>query len=447
MLCGSFDFLLFIYYKNNVVIMKKILLTLGLVLPLAMSCTKKGCTDPLAINYSESAKKNDGSCEYTEESTNIIKSGSITSDETWTSDNIYELRGKVIVPNGVTLTIEPGTIIKGSEGSSTLASALVVAKGGKIFADGTPTKPIIFTTVLDNIKKGELVGTNLTETDNGLWGGVIILGNAPISAGDGDILTQIEGIPVSDSYGSFGGNNELDNSGSLSYISIRHSGTLIGAGNEINGLTLGGVGSGTNISNIEVVGNLDDGIEFFGGTVNASNILVSFQGDDGIDIDMNYSGIVNNFVVINGYNSDEGLEVDGPEGTTYTNGLFTLSNGLIYNYDGSTPSNDFKSKAQGYINNVKLGNIKIRASYQNDCVDPKTDAFTHLTDQSPKLFFTDCEYDNVVVYTVSQDDNGLNTCPVPAVDQTNAENMIINTSVNNNTNGFEWTWTSIKGKL
>ena len=193
--------------------MKKILLTLSLVLPLTMSCTKKGCTDPLAINYSESAQKNDGSCEYEETSTNIIKSGFINSDETWTSDNIYELRGKVVVSNGTTLTIEPGTIIKGDQGTGTLASALVVARGGKIYADGTPTQPIIFTSVLDNIQLGELTGTNLNENDNGIWGGVIILGNAPISAADGDVITQIEGIPVSDSYGAFGGNDETDNSG------------------------------------------------------------------------------------------------------------------------------------------------------------------------------------------------------------------------------------------
>lgn len=428
--------------------MRKLLLILGLFLPILISCKKQGCTDPLAINYSESAEKNDGSCEYdTTTNTNVVKSGFINSDETWTSDNIYELAGKVVVNNGVILTIEAGTIIKGKEGSGTLASALVVAKGGKIYANGTSTQPIIFTSVLDNIQKGELVGTNLDENDNGLWGGVIILGNAPISAADGDNITQIEGIPASDSYGAFGGNDETDNSGSLSYISIRHGGALIGAGNEINGLTLGGVGNGTNVSNIEVVGNLDDGVEFFGGTVNVSNILVSFQGDDGIDIDMNYKGTVDGFVVLNGLFSDEGLEVDGPEGMTHTSGLFTLSNGLVYTYGGTVPTNDFKSKAQGYINNVKLGLVKIRASYQNNCNDPKTDAFTHLTDLNPTLVFTNCEVDGVSVYTTSQDGGGISDCVVFTSDQTVAENVISNTVVNNNTNGFEWTWTSIKGKL
>jgi len=420
---------------------------MSLVLPLTISCTKKGCTDPTAINYSESAKKDDGSCLFDEVSTNIIKSGILTSDETWTSDNIYELAGKVVVGNGVTLTIEPGTIIKGREGSGTLSSALIVAKGGKIYADGTPLKPIIFTSVLDNIQVGELVGTNLDENDNGLWGGLIILGNAPISAGDGDALSQIEGIPTSDSFGAFGGNDVTDNSGSLSYISIRHGGAMIGSGNEINGLTLGGVGNGTNVSNIEVVGNLDDGVEFFGGTVNVSNILVTYQGDDGIDIDMNYAGTVDGFVVLNGSNSDEGLEVDGPEGMTHTSGLFTLTNGLVYKYDGSLPTNDFKSKAQGYVNNTQLGIVKIRASYQNDCVDPKTDAFTHLTDVNPTLVFNGCEVNSVSVYTVSQDNTGVNSCVVFPTDQTSAENTITNTTVDHQINGFEWTWTYIKNKF
>ena len=151
----------------------------------------------------------------------------------------------------------------------------------------------------------------------------------------------------------------------MAYISIRHGGALIGAGNEINGLTLGGVGSGTSISNIEVVANLDDGVEFFGGTVNATNILVGWQGDDGIDIDMNYAGMVSNFVVINGSNSDEALEIDGPEGTTYTDGMFTLKNGIATDYLGGNSNGDFKSKAQGTIEKCYSWNTK------NPCIVPK----------------------------------------------------------------------------
>ena len=285
----------------------------------AASC-KKGCTDPTAINYDANAKKDDGTCIASNDTTDdtvVEKFGMITQDETWTANNIYQLNGKVVVDNGVTLTIEAGTIIKGSQGTGTLASALVVAQGGKVMANGTAAAPIIMTSVLDNIQPGSLTGTNLSETDQGLWGGLIVLGNAPISAADGDVLSQIEGIPTDDTFGAFGGSDAADNSGVYNYISIRHGGALIGAGNEINGFTCGGVGSGTTISNIEVVANLDDGIEFFGGTNDASNILIAYQGDDGVDIDMNYSGTVSNFMVVNGSNSDEALEIDGPEGSTY----------------------------------------------------------------------------------------------------------------------------------
>lgn len=418
------------------------------------SCKKKGCTDPDAINYNENAEKDNGSCEFavpTPEDNNIQTiAGTITTNTTWTADKIYLLDGKVVVDNNATLTINPGTIIKGKQGTGTVASALVISQGSMINAVGTASAPIIFTSELDNIEIGQLTGTNLDETDQGLWGGIIVLGNAPISAADGDILSQIEGIPASETYGAFGGSNTADNSGSMSYISIRHGGALIGAGNEINGLTLGGVGNGTTISNIEVVSNLDDGVEFFGGTVDASNVLVAFQGDDGLDVDMNYSGTINNFVVMNGSNSDEALEIDGPEGSTNTTGLFTLSNGNVYTYGGTTARGDFKSKAQGFVNNVIMGEAKIRASYQNSCADAKTDAFTHLTDVSPTLTFAGSEFTAVNVYTTSDDGAGTPVdCVVFPADQTAAEGQMTSvTATGSDASVFNsWTWASINGKL
>jgi hypothetical protein len=208
------------------------------------------------------------------------------------------LDNKVVVDEGVTLTIQAGTIVKGLPGENTLASALVVARGGKLLAEGTASRPIIFTAEADNIAVGQTAGTNLEKIDNKLWGGVIVLGSAPISAENGDTETNIEGIPVEEGYGLFGGSDEEDNSGVLKYISIRHGGISIGEGNEINGLTLGGVGNQTLIENVEVYATLDDGIECFGGTVNIDNALVFYQGDDGIDLDMNYSGTISNFGVI-----------------------------------------------------------------------------------------------------------------------------------------------------
>ncbi|MGB1152487.1 MAG: hypothetical protein ACPG9B_06980, partial [Schleiferiaceae bacterium] len=111
--------------------------------------------------------------------------------------------------------------------------------------------------------------------------GLIVLGYAPISADAATAL--IEGLPANEAYAVYGGTDAADNSGSIQYVSVRHGGTLIGDGNEINGITLAGVGSATVVNNIEVVANVDDGVEFFGGSVSASNIVVWAQGDDAYD--------------------------------------------------------------------------------------------------------------------------------------------------------------------
>jgi hypothetical protein len=177
-------------------------------------------------------KKNEDSVDPGTPSGSETKSGILTADETWTSNNIYLLDKKVVVDDGVTLTIEAGTIVKGKAGEGTLASALVVARGGKLIAEGTAEKPIIFTSEADNIAVGETVGSNLSKVDNKLWGGLILLGSAPISAENGDTETNIEGIPVEEGYGLFGGSEAADNSGTLNFVSIRHGGISIGEGNE-----------------------------------------------------------------------------------------------------------------------------------------------------------------------------------------------------------------------
>ena len=298
---------------------------------------------------------------------NIVNiSGMISESTTWTNDNIYVLNQKVVVSSGVVLTIQAGTIIKGTEGNGSLASALIVAQGGKLNAAGTATEPIIFTSINDNIEVGQTAGTNLDETNSGLWGGLIVLGNAPCSfSGDVEVV-QIEGIPADDTFGLYGGGDATDNSGVYQYISIRHGGALIGEGNEINGLTLGGVGSETIIDNIEVVANVDDGIEFFGGTVNASNLLVWAQGDDGLDIDQGYSGTINNAIVVLGSNSDHAFEIDGPEGTA--TGSFTLKNATIIG--NSITENgeyaDYRSGAMGTTENIYAYGFKDSSDVELD---------------------------------------------------------------------------------
>lgn len=337
--------------------MKKLILSLALASTAIFTGCIKDDDTPIIIGE---ISGNNNQCPV------VSVTGILTSDTTWTNDNIYQLNQKVVVDAGVTLTIQPGTIIKGSPGTGSLASALIVARDGMINAMGTASQPIIFTSTQDNITCGQTAGTNLDENDRGLWGGLLILGNAPCSFSGNVTELQIEGIPADDTFGLYGGTDAADNSGTLQYISIRHGGALIGEGNEINGLTLGGVGSGTTIDNVEVVGNVDDGIEFFGGTVNATNLLVFAQGDDGLDIDQAYSGTISNAVVALGAASDHALEIDGPEGTAA--GAYTLENvTLIGNLD--TPKGeyaDFRKAATGANNNIYAYGFKTDSDVELD---------------------------------------------------------------------------------
>ncbi len=257
-------------------------------------------------------------------SNEIIVSSNITSNTTWETGKTYILAGRITVVSGVTLTIQPGVIIKGQAGTGTNATALLIARGGKLMAEGTATSPIIFTSVADEIVPGQIASPNLDPEINGLWGGLIILGNAPISASAASV--QIEGIPASDPNGLYGGTKADDNSGVIKYVSIRHGGANIGEGNEINGLTLGGVGSGTVIENIEIIANQDDGIEWFGGTVNVKNALVWNAGDDAVDADQGWTGTIDNVIVIN--SGDECFELDGPEGAAVT-ANYLIKNGTV----------------------------------------------------------------------------------------------------------------------
>ena len=286
--------------------------------------------------------------------------GNITEDKTLDASKIWLIKGRVSVTDGTTLTIPAGTIIKAASGTGADASTLIVARGGKMIANGTADNPIIMTAAADNIEVGGTYpesGPALNVDTRGLWGGLLILGKAPCSFKSDVTELQIEGIPTSDENGLYGGSVADDNSGSFQYISIRHGGAEIGEGNEINGLTLGGVGSGTTVNQIEVLGNVDDGIEFFGGTVKATNLLVWGQGDDAIDIDQAYAGTIDGALVVLTAASDHGFEIDGPEGSAP--GRFTLKNATVIGatddcdaegVDGEMA--DFRKGATGDILNI-----------------------------------------------------------------------------------------------
>ncbi|MEO1021699.1 MAG: T9SS type A sorting domain-containing protein [Bacteroidota bacterium] len=217
----------------------------------------------------------------------VVTDASLVGDMTynWTADNIYELDGLVFLEEGGRLFIEPGTRIEAGNGTNLDASALVITRGAQIFAEGTPTNPIVFTSVDDD-------GT-LDESNRGLWGGVVILGRASTNNPQEE---EIEGVgtitPEGDDRAFYGGDDDEDNSGVLRYVSIRHSGRNIGSetGNEIQGLTVGALGSGTTIEYVESFASADDGFEFFGGTVNTRYLVSAFNEDDSFDWDQGFRG-------------------------------------------------------------------------------------------------------------------------------------------------------------
>lgn len=249
---------------------------------------------------------------------NVTVPRTITSNTTWTKDNTYILEGYTFVVAPAQLTIQPGTVVKGKQTTGAGAAALIITHGAKIDASGTAEEPIIFTSELDQLNG------NLTQADTQLWGGIIILGNAVINSRANSqpagtpAQDQIEGLSVTGAesgYATFGGTDDNDNSGTLRYVSIRHGGAVIGGDNEINGLSLGGVGRGTTIEYVEVFANKDDSIEFFGGTVNVRYFVSAFGNDDGIDYDQGWRGRMQFALVIGtditSESQDKGGEWDG----------------------------------------------------------------------------------------------------------------------------------------
>lgn len=218
-------------------------------------------------------------------------SGSIMESVVWGPDTEYVLDGLVFVESGATLTIKPGTQVSGKPGS-----ALIVTRDASINAQGSKTAPIVMTSAQPKGKR-----------QRGDWGGVVLLGNAPINTGTG----HIEGIDSDDPRGGFGGDAPSGSCGVLKYVRIEFAGYEISQDNELNGLTVGGCGSGTILSHIQVHMGLDDGIEFFGGTANLKYILISRPGDDGLDWDRGWQGKGQFIIVHQGPDDgDNGIEAD-----------------------------------------------------------------------------------------------------------------------------------------
>ena len=233
--------------------MKKLL---GLILVLGLfSCKKELGGDVTPINVP----------------TTTTLSGNINTTTTLTSDKVWTLKGYVYVTDGAKLIIQPGTTIVSDIAEK---GALIIERGAQLLAEGTSAKPIVFTS-------GKAVG----ERTPGDWGGVVLLGRATTNRTSEPTIEGGIGRP-------YGGTNDLDNSGILKYVRIEYAGIAAMPNSEINALTLGGVGSGTIIENVQTIYANDDAFEFFGGTVNAKNLYAYATADDDYDFDFGYRGSV-----------------------------------------------------------------------------------------------------------------------------------------------------------
>ena len=295
--------------------------------------------------------------------------GNLTTDLRLTSGIAHNLIGALLVKDGATLTIDAGTRINALAGGTDVY--ILVEKGGKIIADGTVDNPIVFT-------------SNATNPQPGDWGGIIVNGKAPLSRQAGSDSNSAAEVNAAILYG---GAVSDDNSGILNYVKIEYTGARIDDEAEHNGLTLNAVGAGTVISNIAILNGDDDGIEFFGGTVNASNILVVNAKDDMFDFTQGYVGTCTNLYGVreNGYTAvtsdPRGIEADGNlDGNTPTDidqSQFTIDKiTIINNASGVDMSDGIKVRrgATATITNAYLS-LGAGATYSDlvDLTDGKGD--------------------------------------------------------------------------
>jgi hypothetical protein len=279
----------------------------------------------------------------------VLVSQNISTSTTWTADNTYNLQNQIYVLPGATLTIQPGTVIAST---TNLGGSLAICRGARIVANGTNDLPIIFTSKADVATwtaGNPKTGTARVAMNE--WGNLTVMGRAYVGKyGNGAASTntaapsaanfaQMEGLTGSSSTDPnviYGGGDDLDSSGTFSYVSLRYGGKVIGLGNELNGLSLGGIGKETVIDHIEIYNNVDDGIEIWGGNVNLQYFSIWNIGDDSLDIDQGWRGKAQFGLIVQGYSGnaaqgsgvgDNILEIDGAEKSDAQ----PVTTGVVYN--------------------------------------------------------------------------------------------------------------------
>jgi hypothetical protein len=365
--------------------MKNKLLVLGIVASLFLSCERDDTADIVITDNSVTTINNTtGEENGNEEETVVLTpaSGSITENLTLEASKEYILNGATIVASGAVLTIEAGTIIKAEAGPNVY---LAVEQGAQIIANGTASNPIIFT-------------SNSTTPAAGDWGGIILLGRAPVNSvtGTSTATSEIGNLP-------YGGNIADDNSGVLRYVRVQYSGGAADGQSENNGFSFYGVGNGTTIEYIQAFEGADDGVEFFGGTVNASFVAVVNAEDDSIDWTEGYNGTITDAYVLQGNGiGDEAFECDGFN-TDFTNASGAFSNPTVNNVtiESESGANDstrgflLRAGTQGTFSNVLIIGKNTGISVDDD--EASTPTSSGIADGT--LSFTDVTFTDVSANT------------------------------------------------
>jgi hypothetical protein len=308
----------------------------------------------------------------------VYLSGTYDTDLTLDANTDYVINGSLIMTSGTTLTIPAGTTLEALASGSDVYVA--ISEGAQIMANGTANSPIVFT-------------SNSSSPQAGDWGGLILLGDAPINSvtGSATSTSEIAGLP-------YGGTDANDNSGTLRYVRVEYSGGSADGQTENNGISFYGVGNGTTVEYIEAYEGKDDGLEFFGGTVNVSNIIVVNAYDDSVDWTEGFSGTLTDVYVKHGTNHDKGIEADG-----YNTDIGNNSNPIFFSKPnvtnltiiglGSTTGNEavrLRAGTQGIFTNVLLEGFAEGFDLDGDSVNNPTGAGVISDDlQVSNITFTD----------------------------------------------------------
>jgi hypothetical protein len=337
--------------KNNLI--------LGLaIISMLFSCTTDDTAD-IVIN-DNSVINNNGGGNTPTDGCEAIPAAVFNSNLVLEANKCYTISGPVIMASGTNLIINEGVTIEAEASGADVYIA--ISQGAKIIANGTASNPIVMTSGAANPAAGD-------------WGGLIILGRAPINSvtGSASSTSEIASLP-------FGGTNAADDSGTIRYVRVEYSGGAADGQSENNGFSFYGVGNSTIVEYIQAFEGKDDGVEFFGGTVNASYVSVVNAQDDSIDWTEGYTGTITNAYVKHGADHDKGIEADGYN-TDFSNAAGYFSKPTVNNLtiigNGSTTGNEairLRAGTQGIFNNIYIEGFEEAFDLDGDAGDNPTGA-------------------------------------------------------------------------